>query len=224
MPRKAKETENKTAEVSAEIIRLEPIYRYDIEQRTDAWYSLRAGRFTASEGQAIGNNGDGLESLCYDLAAEKLSKKVFSPEITDDMQRGIDLEAEAISAYELERGVSVRQCGFIEYGKSAGCSPDGIVGDDGGLEIKCPKASVFVRAIADGKMDSKHLWQCQMSLAITGRKWWDLALYNEHFPRPLLITRILPDEEKHRQIFEGIARGEKIVAEILEKVKKQGDR
>ncbi|HEX7117452.1 MAG TPA: YqaJ viral recombinase family protein [Longimicrobiales bacterium] len=100
------------------------------------------------------------------------------------MERGTDLEAEARAAYELETGTDVQQVGFIRHDDIAfGGSPDGLIGDDGGVEIKCPAIHTHIGyMLAPDTLADEYRGQVQTLLALTGRQWWDLWAYNPELP------------------------------------------
>lgn len=188
---------------------------YKCEQLSDEWFAIRKGKMTASNAQAIGANGKGLETYIYTLMAEKYSnnKEYYT---NKDMERGIELEEQARMTYEIENE-KVEEVGFIELNEFTGCSPDGLVGEDGGLEIKCVNDVNFFKLLINGEkeLDTKHIWQCQMCLYITKRKWWDLSIYNPNFDRNLLVFRIEPDEAKFLKLQAGIMTGENKIKELL---------
>lgn len=188
---------------------------YKCEQLSDEWFELRKGKMTASNAQAIGTNGKGLETYIYTLMAEKYSnnKEYYT---NKDMERGIELEEQARMTYEIENE-KVEEVGFIELNEFTGCSPDGLVGEDGGIEIKCVNDVNFFKLLInrERELDTKHLWQCQMCLYITKRKWWDLSIYNPNFDRNLLVFRIEPDEAKFLKLQAGIMTGENKIKELL---------
>ena len=190
------------------------IYK-DINQLSDEWFAIRKGKMTASNAQAVGANGKGLETYIYTLMAEKYSnnKEYYT---NKDMERGIELEEQARMTYEIEYE-KVEEVGFIELNEFVGASPDGLVGEDGGLEIKCVNDVNFFKLLINGEkeLDTKHIWQCQMCLYITKRKWWDLSIYNPNFDKNLLVFRIEPDEAKFLKLQAGIMAGENKIKELL---------
>lgn len=193
---------------------------HKFSQQSEEWFNIRKGKMTASHAQAIGNNGKGLETYILEMMADFYSiadKDCFS---NGDTERGIELEEQARSIYELEKDCEVEQVGFIEYNKFVGCSPDGLVGEDGGIEIKSLNDCNHFKLMINGEkeIDTKHLWQIQMNLLITGRKWWDFISYNPNFPMEMIIHRIEPDEKMQAKILEGIEKGEKKINEIKEKL------
>ncbi len=192
----------------------------DLEQGTEEWFALRGGRLTASNAQAIQANGKGLETYCYKILAEKYSNN-RNDFTTPDMERGVELEEQARMTYEIENS-DVKQVALVEQDEYVSCSPDGLVGDDGGLEIKCVNDVNFLKVLLDSEkaIDKKFYWQCQMCLLITGRKWWDLAIYNPNFDKNLLIFRQTPDPVSFEKLTVGIGRGKKILKELEDKLNK----
>lgn len=190
----------------------------DLKQGTPEWLKVRIGKFTASTAQAIASNGAGLKTLVFEKAAEVMTGQQKEGYTNSDMERGNELELIARNAYELEKGVVTTQVGFIELDERVGASPDGLVGEDGLIEIKCKNDSNFVRFIFDNEIDPAHEWQMQMQLWVTGRKWVDYVLFNPNFPNPVIITRVLRDEAKIKKIEVGIENGKKQLAEILKVV------
>lgn len=195
-----------------------------IEQGTDEWKRVRAGKLTASSAQAIGTNGKGLETLVYETLAEKYSSSTEDTFSNAHTERGKELEETAIAMYELERGIQVRRVGFIERDAFSGCSPDGLVGENGGVEVKCHSDVKHFGIMVDGleSVDTKHLWQVQMSLLVTGRAWWDLICYNPNFQKSLVIFRILPDEEMQKKLLTGLVAGKKMIQAVEKKLKADG--
>lgn len=195
----------------------------DIEQQSQEWFDLRKWKMTASNAQAIWNNWKGLETYIVEMMAESFSsapKEVYSNEHT---ARGNELEPLARWVYELENMLTVDQVSFIEYNEFIGCSPDGLVWEEWGLEIKCQNDVKHFKMIIDGiekNLDSGYVWQVQMNLWVTKRKWWDLAFYNPNFKESLLVTRIFPDPEKFAALESGFQTGIARIKEIRSKFQK----
>lgn len=181
-------------------------------QGSPEWFSIRKGKLTASNAQAIATAGKGLETLIYDILAEKYSSAEPVSYSNEDMERGKELEEQARQMYELERGVKIEQIGFIELDEYTGASPDGkIAGQNGGVEIKCKKDSVYIRAIIEGKIDSKYEWQTQMQMLIAGWDYIDFIDYNPNFSKSMNITRITKDPEMQEKLKAGIEEGKKLL-------------
>jgi putative phage-type endonuclease len=196
---------------------------FNCEQKSEEWFKLHDEYpLTASKASEIGNQGAGLNTLCWDKMAQKYSiadKKTFS---TEDTERGVEFEPHAREMYELKTGNKVVEVGFIineEY-KLAGVSPDGLVGEDGLVEIKCFADTKHFEMICDLKengefeIEKKYLWQMQMQMLITGRKWNDFVAYNPNYKERLLIRRILPDEEFIEKLKQGLKKGEELINKI----------
>lgn len=194
-----------------------------MEQRSDAWFEIRRGKMTASEAQCIAANGVGLQSYIFEIMAEKFSQNKVSFS-NSDTERGVNLEESARMTYEIERD-NVETVGFIEMDELVGCSPDGLVGEDGGFEAKCPNDVNFFKLIVRGEKEipAKYDWQCQMSLLITGRKWWDLAFYNPNFDQNLIVFRIYPDLAKQEKLIVGIEKGKALINEFTQKYETRGN-
>ena len=182
---------------------------HNFEQKSQEWFDVRKLKLTASNAQAIGANGKGLETYVTEIMAEYYSKAPKESYTNEDMVRGNELEGLARECYEIENSVKVEQVGFIEMNDFVGCSPDGLIGEDGLLEVKCPNDVKHYRMIRDGEkeMDSKYMWQCQMQLLVTERKWIDLVFFNPNFDKKL-ITFKMEKEEKYQEALKlGIEQG-----------------
>lgn len=192
----------------------------NVEQGTPEWFEVRKGKLTASKATAIGNAGKGLDTYVHEMMAEFYSsgeKKQFG---SLDTERGNELEPTARGIYELENGVEVQEIGFMQLNEYVGASPDGLVGEDGGIEIKCPDDKNYFYYLLNGadEIDSSYIWQCQMNLLISGRKWWDLIIYNPNFKKSMLVFRILPDSEKFEALERGFAKGIEMISSIKNKI------
>ena len=122
------------------------------------------------------------------------------------------LEDIAIYKYEFENNVVVNRVGFVALGKRWGCSPDGLIGADGGVEVKARNNAKHLALLLGGKPDTAVIWQIQMSLLITGRKYWDFISYNPNFKKSLFTLRVSPDEKAFAKLNAGMKAG----AELLE--------
>jgi putative phage-type endonuclease len=190
---------------------------YHIEQGSPEWFDIRKGKLTASKAQAIASNGKGLETLCYELLAEKYSSAVWESYSNEDMERGKLLEEQAREMYELETGNKIEIIGFVETDEYTGCSPDGFIGKDGLIEIKCKKDTTYFRAIIEEKIDTGYEWQVQMQLLLTGRKFVDFVDYCPNYKKSINITRIKADKDMQDKITKGLEAGRKMLKEIEKK-------
>lgn len=188
---------------------------HDVPQGTDEWFKIRSLKLTASNAQAIMANGKGLETLVLTLLTEHYSSN--TERFTNgDTERGHELEPIARGIYELVTGNSVMQVGFVEVDELTGFSPDGLIGDIGGLEIKALNDVNHMKAILYGEkgIDAKYKAQCQMSMFLSGREWWDLALYNPNYSKDLLIFRQTPNPKAFEKLDAGIKKGKSLIKEL----------
>ena len=178
----------------------EPVYRFDIQQGTDEWLALRRGVITASTigklltptGKAAKN--DSARTQLLQLLAERITGESEPSYYNDDMARGHLLEPLARDLYS-ESFDPVVECGFItmEFGTTTiGYSPDGLVGDDGLIEIKAPRPKGHLRSLLSGEVPAEYLPQVMTGLAVTGRRWCDYISYSPGLP--LFVQRCPRDE------------------------------
>lgn len=193
---------------------------HNLDQQTPEWFKVRLGKLTASKAQAIATAGKGLDTLCLEKVAELLTKRQPTPFSNADTERGNELEEMARSAYELETGNLVTKVGFIEHNEWVGCSPDGLVGEDGLVEFKCKNDVNFLKYLLEGEIDAEHEWQMQMQMWVADRKWCDYVLFNDGFEQPLVIARIARDDAKIEKIKVGIEKAIEKMDSMLAKVKK----
>jgi hypothetical protein len=192
------------------------IFHEKITQGSEQWHELRRLKFTASNATPVGANGAGLKTLVTNLVADAICPP--DPElryVSEAMARGNELEPIARTAYEFKTGQDVTQVGFIERDQYVGFSPDGLVGEDGLIEIKCRDAAKHLEFMFAGKIDSGTLNQCQFQLFVSKRKWVDLVYYNPDFKNSLLIERITPAQNYFDTLRAGLDAGVKMLNEIL---------
>lgn len=183
------------------------------KQRTAQWYAARTGKLTASRAYAVVARGkrDGkkLKSY-YDMLAEVVSERVTGIPVqhfvNEAMQWGIDHEDEAIEAYETETGNVVRQVGFVyhPYVGNLGASPDGFVGDDGLIEVKCPSTLAHLERLQSREIPEQYKIQMQVQLICTGRKWCDYVdfdprLSGEWEAGRIMVIRYEPTDAEKAQ-------------------------
>lgn len=187
------------------------------------WLSLRAGKFTGSDFSVMLGNGETKRKMILEKATEHILGKPCNKDhyVSADMLRGIELESVARQLYIEETFNDVKEVGFIEKDEYCGCSPDGLVADDGIIEIKCPKDTVFVEQKINGKIKPEYYIQIQYNLYISERKWCDYIAYNENFP--ILIRRYERDEEMIKNIEELLKDGIKKVKEIENNFKRDNN-
>ena len=198
-------------------------YHYDIPQGGETWHELRAGRIGGSEAAALlvngktGGLGAAAVSLCYEKAAEFFTGPAESFQ-TYAMQRGNELEPQARAAYEAETFTDIMQCGYIESGRLFGYSPDGLILNEGLIEIKCPMGPEFVRFAHTREIDPKHVAQMQWGMWITGRRYCDYVMYHPDFFQEIIVERVHADEVTFQKFERNAKAAADLIREILEKL------
>lgn len=191
-------------------------FYYDVIQQTPEWFEIRKLKMSASHASAIIAGGKGLNTYINNLIQDYCNASEEEPYVNPDMARGVLLEDQARTMYEFENNVTVEQVGFIELDQFVGVSPDGLVGEDGLIEIKNHKSSVFIELLLSGDIDKKYYDQIQMQLYVTGRKWCDYVGYNTQIKPYKFIKRILPDPEVFKALDKGLAKGRELLQKYLE--------
>jgi putative phage-type endonuclease len=192
---------------------------HDVQQGSPEWFALRLGKFTCSDAHPIATNGKGLETLVFEKVAEILTKKSKEAYTNEAMENGKMLEAMARNSLEIEHGIASKQVGFIEFSDRIGGSPDGLIGEDGLIEIKCPTDRVFAEYLFYKKIDPKYHMQMQMQMYIMDRKFCDYVVFNPNFTdKPIIIQRVVRNDADIEKIKIGLDKGIKFVDEILAKI------
>jgi putative phage-type endonuclease len=180
-----------------------------MEQRSDEWFSARLGFATASRmnDALAGSETAARRGYLIQLVTERLTEQQQESYNTPAMQRGTDLEPVARMAYESKNGF-VDKTGFHKHPSIEwfGASPDGLVGDDGLVEIKCPNSTTHVDYILEGKVPTKYKRQMMAQLACTGRKWCDFVSFDNRLPEhlQLFVVRFEPKPEEIAKLEEGV--------------------
>lgn len=178
---------------------MRPFTVHDVDQRSEGWRKLRAGKVCASvAGDMMATRKDKTEAaprrdLRTQLVCEMLTGQPQEDAfLSKDMTRGVEIEAEAFAAYELDACTVVQKVGFLTHNTlAAGCSPDGIIGDfGGGLELKCPRAANHLANLRGRALPRDYEYQITHSLWLTGLPWWDFASYCAQFPEELRLFRV----------------------------------
>ena len=174
-------------------------YHDDLIQGSDEWMAARCGLITASEMRLLLTptlkiaNNDKTRAHVYEIAAQRITGYTEPSYIGDDMLRGWDDEITARDLYSQHRA-EVTEVGFItndHWGFTLGYSPDGMVGDDGLIEIKSRRQKFQAETIIKMEVPDEYQLQLQTGLLITGRKWIDFISYSGGMP--MVIIRVLPD-------------------------------
>lgn len=197
----------------------------DLEQGSDAWLDARRGLITASViGQLITPqtvkpaSNDKSRALIAQLAAERITGMSDDVFVNDDMMRGTLHEPIARDRYAEVNGVTVEQVGFMtcdNWGFTIGASPDGLVGDDGGLEIKCPRPKAHIQTILSGEVPAYHMAQVQTCLLISGREWWDFVSFSSGLP--MWTKRVTPDQKWRDSIITAATSAEHAITSMVQR-------
>lgn len=171
----------------------------DIIQGTEEWTAARLGIPTASNFDKLlttkGKPSTQRTKYMYQLASERIVGKPVNSYKNASMERGIELEAEARALYEIINDVTVQTVGicYKDDSKLVGASPDGLIGENGGIEIKCPEAHTHVEYLLDGKLPTEYFQQVQGALYVTNRRWW---VFMSYYPgiKPFIL-KVERDEE-----------------------------
>lgn len=181
-----------------------------MEQRSPEWMLARAGHCTASRFSDVLakiKTGEAASRRNYrlQLVTERLTGLPVDGYQNSAMQWGVEQEPFARAAYEARSGLIVMPVGFITHPKLrwVGASPDGLVGEDGCLEAKCPAVSTHhVVTLLDGVMPSEHIPQVQGQMWVTGRRWVDFVSFDPRMPEKhqIVVVRVERDDEYIAQI------------------------
>jgi putative phage-type endonuclease len=165
-----------------------------MEQRTEEWFAARCGKVTASRvADIIAKTKTGYsasrENYLAQLVCERMTGKPAESYSNAAMQWGTDQEVYARSAYEFSKDVLVEEVGFVIHPtiKDAGASPDGLVGEFGLVEIKCPNTATHIQTLLDQKVPEKYIVQMQWQMACTGRQWCDFASFDPRMEEGLQL-------------------------------------
>lgn len=176
-----------------------------MEQRTDEWFATRLGKVTASKISDVvakTKSGYGASRATYmsQLLVERLTKTRTEFYANAAMQWGTDTEPQARAAYEFITNNSVIEEGFIPHPtiEMSGASPDGLVGDNGMLEIKCPNTSTHVQTLLDEKIPKRYVDQMQWQMACAEREWCDFVSFDPRLPdgNDFFCTRLKRDDKR----------------------------
>lgn len=194
-----------------------------MDQRSPEWFAARVGKVTASRiadvcARTKSGWGASRKNYMAELVAERLTGVKSDGFTNAAMQWGTDQEPDARIAYEFYRDATVAEIGFVPHHSIAetGASPDGLVGDDGLVEIKCPNTATHLETLLGASMPDKYFLQIQWQLACTGRQWCDFASYDPRLPESmrLFVDRVKRDDTAINAI-------EKDVVEFLVELRDQ---
>lgn len=185
-----------------------------IIQGSDEWKALRLGKVTASRvADIVAKTKSGYSTSRANYAAQLIAERLTgTPAETFTnaaMQHGTETEPEARAAYEFYQGVTVEEVAFIPHPQidQAGCSPDGLVGGDGLVEIKCPNTATHLDTLIGQTVPAKYETQMQFQMACTGRSYCDFVSYDPRMPENmrLFIKRVPRDDKRIKELESEIA-------------------
>lgn len=201
---------------------------HDMPQGSPEWFSVRAGKPTASEFATVLAKGkDGGASVTRETYMNKLAGEIYTGEpmenyVSADMLRGKEQEDAARDRYALLHDADPVRVGFLEETDiRAGASPDALLGNDGLLELKSAAPHVLIHRLKRDKFPAEHVAQCQGGLWISGREWIDIAL---HCPKlPLFVKRAYRDEKYIRTLTAEVLIFNEELEQTVERVRRYGE-
>lgn len=175
----------------------------EIIQGSPEWFAARLGKVTASRVSDVVAKtktgwGAGRANYMADLIVERLTGNPTEGFINTAMQWGIDTEPQALAAYEFRHDCEVTEVGFVLHPliTDSGASPDGLVGSDGLIELKCPNTATHIDTLLSGAVPGKYLSQMQWQMACTERKWCDFVSFDPRLPETMrLFVRRVPRDD-----------------------------
>jgi putative phage-type endonuclease len=197
-----------------------------MDQGSEEWFTIRIGKVTASRvADVIAKTKTGYsasrDNYMAQLVCERLTGQKGESFTNAAMQHGTDTEPLARAAYEALKDVLVDEVGFVPHPtiEMAGASPDGLVGDDGLIEIKCPNTATHIETLLSQSVPGKYNTQMQFQMACTGRKWCDFVSFDNRLPEELqLFVKRVPRDEVFIRLIE--AEIVQFLAELDDKINK----
>jgi len=200
---------------------MKPTYHDQITQGTPEWHALRCGVFTASTVAKLLTakldiaDNETSRGLIYRLARERIAKRCDASFSTREMERGHEMEPIARDYYS-KLYAPVTQTGFVTTdldGVLIGCSPDGLVGEDGGIQIKSRNEAIHFKEILSGCVPKDDLPQIQFELMVTGRPWWDYVSFCDGWP--LFVKRVFPDLTLQDTLKEAVKKADAEIGRVI---------
>lgn len=197
------------------------------EQRSPEWFAARLGIPSASRfGDIMATTRTGYsasrKNYAAELATERLTGVKEEGFTTSSMQWGIDNEPVARLQYSLASGNDVEETGFwVHDDLTVGASPDGLIGEDGQVEIKCPNTATHIETLRKGEVPYQYIWQVQGQMWITGRKWCDFISFDPRLPEnaQMMVVTVDRDEAMIERLEKEVKDFLKEVEEIVEFVR-----
>jgi putative phage-type endonuclease len=186
-----------------------------IDQGSEAWFQARLGKATGSRiADIIAKTKTGYatsrENYMAQLVCERMTQKVAESYSNSAMAWGTETEPLARAAYEVKTGLTVDQVGFVDHPtiSMTGASPDGLVGESGMIEIKCPNTATNIDTLLSNKVPTKYLTQMTWQMCCTGRHWTDFVSYDPRLPEnlQLFIKRVEYDPKYASELEQEVIR------------------
>jgi putative phage-type endonuclease len=201
----------------------------EIIQGSEEWHRQRIGKATASRiSDIVAKTKSGYSTsranYMAQLVVERMTNQVAESYTNAAMEWGTENEPFARGAYETKMNLLVTEVGAIDHPRIAmsAASPDGLIGDDGCLEIKCPNTATHIETLLGGEIAKKYYDQMQWQMACTGRSWCDFVSFDPRMPEGLqLFIKRIPRDDKYLAELEGEVI--QFLAEVDDKVNKLND-
>jgi putative phage-type endonuclease len=180
-----------------------------MEQRSEEWFKARLGKVTASRvSDIMARTKTGYSTSRANYMAELICERLTGTQAerftNAAMQWGVDNEPHAKAAYAFMQDATVEEVGFVLHPsiKDFGASPDGLIGADGLIEIKCPNTATHIETLLTDSVDGKYITQMQVQMACTGRQWCDFISFDPRLPgdMQLFVRRVERDNERIAEI------------------------
>jgi putative phage-type endonuclease len=201
-----------------------------MEQRSEEWFNARLGKVTASRvADVVAKTKSGYSTSRANYMAELVCERLTGVK-GDSYQNaamvwGINTEPEARSVYQADTGNLVKEVGFIPHPtiNGAGASPDGLIDDDGLIEIKCPNTATHIETLLGNNLSNKYNIQMQWQMSCTGRQWCDFVSYDPRMPENMRFfkKRVERDESMIAELEKEVTLFLTELSEIVDKLKTQ---
>ena len=192
---------------------------HTFEQHSPEWHAVRLGKFTCStlSDLFMTPSTKGYNDAINKVVFERLTGEAPESFVNDYMKRGTELEPYARERYRMETFNDVQEVGFIEYNEWFGYSPDGLVDNDGLIEIKCLKFSTLIDFALTRKIPKEYMYQMQGGMLASERLYCDFIIF--HPKMNLIVERVTRDDETIEQIKKILIESQKIVEQRIKRLK-----
>jgi len=180
---------------------------HDFEQGTEEWLQARTGKITGTRINIFLNGRkDTIKKELLKLAAERITNKRCDSDswTNKHMERGNELEQQAREVFSITANKEIKEVGFIERDNFTGCSPDGLIGDDGLIEIKCKDNHTFLDYAINRKIEKNYYIQMQYNMWISERDYCHYIVYNPNFNNPIVTEIVKKDVSLFKEFEETI--------------------